>query len=87
VSLTHKLRITVIEWGLNRIVSDHIRAQMDSYQTVAEEIPVRSKAVGLGFVVNISGTKVKVVAAIHNDFYMMSSSTAEYFGSCIKARR
>jgi hypothetical protein len=41
----------------------------------------------VGSVVNISGIKVTVVAAIHNDFYMMSSFTAKYFGPCIKGRR
>ena len=73
--------------GLNRIVSDHGRARTDSFQTVSEEFPVRSKAVGVGFMVNISGIKMRVVAAIHNDFYMLSSFTANYFGSCIKGRR
>lgn len=72
--------------GLNRIVSDHIIAQTVSFQTVAEEFPIRSKTVGVGFVVNISGIKVRVVAAIQNDIYMLSSFTANYFGSCKKGR-
>ena len=70
-----------------RIVSDHVMAKKDSFQTVAEELPVRSKAVGMGFVVNISGIKVGPVAAIRNDFYVLSSFTAKYFGSRIKGRR
>jgi len=41
----------------------------------------------VGFVVNISGIKVGVVAVIHNDFYVLSNFTAKYFGSCIKGRR
>jgi hypothetical protein len=40
--------------GLSRIISDHVMAQTDSFQTVAEEFLVRSKAVGAGFVVNVS---------------------------------
>jgi len=42
-----------------RLVSDHVMAKTDSFQTVAKELPVRSKAVGVGFVVNISGITVK----------------------------
>jgi hypothetical protein len=61
-------------------------AQTDSFQTVVEEFPLRSKAVNVGFMVNMSGIKVRVVAAIHNDFYMLPSFTAYYFGSCIKGR-
>jgi hypothetical protein len=53
------------------MVSDLVMAQTDSFQTVAEEFPVRSKAVGVGFVVNMSCIKVRVVAVIHNDFYML----------------
>jgi hypothetical protein len=73
--------------GLNRTVSDRVMAQTDSFQTVAEEFPVRSKAIGAGFVVNISGVKVRVVAMIHNDFCTLSSFTATCFNSCIKVRR
>ena len=65
--------------GLNRIVSDHVMAQTDSFQTVAEEFPTRTKAIGVGFVVNINGIKVRVVAMIHNDFCMLSSFTATCF--------
>jgi len=57
--------------GLNKIVSDHFTAQTVSFQTVAKEFPVRSKAFGVGFVVNISGIKVRVIAVIHNDFCML----------------
>jgi hypothetical protein len=62
--------------GPNRVVSDHVMAQAASFQTDAEEFPVRSKAVGVGFVVNISGIAARLVAVIHNDFYMLSSITA-----------
>jgi len=41
----------------------------------------------VGFVVKISDIKVRLVAVIHNDFYVLSSFTAKYFGSCVKGRR
>jgi hypothetical protein len=72
--------------GPNSVVSDHVMAQTSSFQTDAKEFPVRSKAVGVGFVVNISGIEAMLVAVIHNDFYMLSSITTMCFGLCIKGR-